>query len=167
MKTIDEIILQDSQWRKLAESICGDYDQAQDLVQEMYIKLMSYESINNALVGITLKNLWLDSFKYKKTRNTYSIDSQGFSGNLVSYESSFEVEDHQLGYVDRFYELPMRQQELILESYDFSIRQIADKFSINRMYVHRQIHKGLKYVLQDDYEMYSSSYTKHLLISNK
>lgn len=161
MKNIDEVVLQNDRWRKLAEGICGSYDLAQDLVQEMYIKIIDKKDISDGYIFITLRNIWLTGIKKDKT-----VPFASELNSIPDVINNFEVEDHQFGYVKRFYELPMRQQELILESYDFSIRQIADKFSINRMYVHRQIHKGLKYVLQDDYEMYSSSYTKHLLIKN-
>ena len=67
MKGIKEVAEHNSKWLKLAEDMCGDYDLAQDLVQNMYINLMEYEKINEALVGITLKNLWLGTFRYNRS----------------------------------------------------------------------------------------------------
>ena len=167
MNGINEVVKHNEKWLKIAETMCRDYDLAQDLVQEMYLKLIKYESINDALVGITLRNLWLDTFKYKKTHETFSIDSEEFAGELASNESEFEVEDHHLKYIERFNELPYRQQELILESYDFSIREIAETFNINRTFVHRQIHEGLKHVLRGEYINYKNSNLKHLIVKKE
>ena len=85
----------------------------------------------------------------------------------IQIQSEFEVEDHQLKYIERFNELDWRQQQLILESYDFSVREIAKKFNINRTYVHRQIHEGLKYVLKGEYINYENSNLKHLLLKKE
>ena len=111
MNGINEVVKHNSKWLKTAEAMCGDYDLAQDLVQDMYINLMEKEVINEALVCITLNNLWLGTFRYKKTHDTFSIDSEEFAGELQSTESEFEIEDHQLKYIKRFNELPYRQQE--------------------------------------------------------
>lgn len=165
MNGINEVAKHNEKWKALALKLCRDYDLAQDLVQNMYINLMDKEYINDALVAITIKNLWLGTFRSAK--NTIAIDSPAFKIELENKQSLFEVEDDQLGYLERFNELPMRQQELILESFDFSVRQIADKFNINRTYVHRQIHKGLAYVLGDDYRRYSNSNVKYLRLTNE
>ena len=76
MKTIDEIILQDNRWRKLAEGICGDYDQAQDLVQEMYINIMNKKDISQGYISdgyiyMALRNIWIGQIKKKKTVHEY------------------------------------------------------------------------------------------------
>lgn len=165
MNGINEVAKHNDKWRALALKLCKDYDLAQDLVQNMYINLMDKEYINDALVAITIKNLWLGTFRASK--NTIAIDSPAFKIELENKQSLFEVEDDQLGYLERFNELPYRQQELILESFDFSVRQIADRFNINRTYVHRQIHKGLAYVLENNYKQYSNSNLKYLKLTNE
>jgi len=162
MNGIKEVLEHNDKWRALAFEISGDYDLAQDLVQDLYLKILDREEMNEAFIAISLKNLYIDSIRKKHHGriNDYIINT---ARDIVS---DFEVEDCQLEYVERFNNLPMRQQELILESFDFSIRQIAERFDINRMYVHRQIHKGLSYVLGDDYKEYSNSNVKHLLTSD-
>ena len=35
---INKLTKDDAKWRNVAYKICGDYDVAQDLVQEMYLK---------------------------------------------------------------------------------------------------------------------------------
>ena len=154
---LEKLAKRNDDWRRLAFQICGNYDHAQDLVQQMYIKLADYKKANDALVAITIKNLWLDFLK-KKNREV-GIDS---FYSLPYNESNFEPSDLQIEYLERFDELPMVQKELIKESFDKSTRQIGRDFNINYCYVHRQIHKGLKNILKDDYNQYKNSNLKHL-----
>ena len=81
--------------------------------------------------------------------------------DLIDEVSNFEIDDSNNVYIDRFKELPMRQQELILESYDFSVREIAERHNINFMYVQRQIIAGIKEVLREDFDKYANSNLKY------
>lgn len=160
---IESLTKEDSKWREIAFYICNDRDIAEDLVQEMYVKFSGdnydkYTKVTPFLASLTIKNLWYDKCKSKSTKNTTRlIDSYDIRDNV----SDFEVEDHHLDYINRFNELPMRQQEFILESYDFSLRDIAKKFNIHYSYVNTQIHEGLRYVLGDDYHLYNNSKNKN------
>ena len=98
----------------------------------------------------------------KKKNREVGIDS---FYSLPYNESNFEPSDLQIEYLERFDELPMVQKELIKESFDKSTRQIGRDFNINYCYVHRQIHKGLKKILKEDYKKYKNSNLKHLKTS--
>lgn len=154
---LEKLVQRNKDWQNLAYRICGNYDHAQDLVQEMYIKLSNYERVNEALVAITIKNLWLDLLKKKKRE----VSIERFY-SLPDNNKIFELDDEQNIYLQRFNNLSMTQQELILESFDKSTRQIGREFNINYCYVHRQIHKGLKKILKEDYKKYKNSNLKYL-----
>ena len=154
---LERLSKRNEEWRNLAYRICGNYDHAQDLVQQMYLKLADYKRVNDAMVAITIKNLWLDLLK-KKNREV-GIDS---FHSLPYGENTFEPSDKQIEYLNRFDDLPMVQKELIQESFDKSTREIGREFNINYCYVHRQIHKGLKNILKDDYNQYKNSNLKYL-----
>ena len=154
---LEKLSKRNDDWRNLAYRICGDYDLAQDLVQQMYLKLADYKRVNDAMVAITIKNLWLDLLK-KKNREV-GIDS---FHSLPYGENTFEPSDKQIEYLNRFDDLPMVQKELIQESFDKSTREIGREFNINYCYVHRQIHKGLKKILKEDYKEYKNSNLKYL-----
>jgi RNA polymerase sigma factor (sigma-70 family) len=154
---LERLSKRNEEWRNLAYRICGNYDHAQDLVQQMYLKLADYKRVNDAMVAITIKNLWLDLLK-KKNREV-GIDS---FHSLPYGENTFEPSDKQIEYLNRFDELPMVQKELIQESFDKSTREIGREFNINYCYVHRQIHKGLKKILKEDYKEYKNSNLKYL-----
>ena len=154
---LERLSKRNNDWRNLAYRICGNYDHAQDLVQQMYLKLADYKRVNDAMVAITIKNLWLDLLK-KKNREV-GIDS---FHSLPYGENTFEPSDKQIEYLNRFDDLPMVQKELIQESFDKSTREIGREFNINYCYVHRQIHKGLKKILKEDYKEYKNSNLKYL-----
>jgi len=154
---LERLSKRNEEWRNLAYRICGNYDHAQDLVQQMYLKLADYKRVNDAMVAITIKNLWLDLLK-KKNREV-GIDS---FHSLPYGENTFEPSDKQIEYLNRFDDLPMVQKELIQESFDKSTREIGREFNINYCYVHRQIHKGLKKILKDNYKEYKNSNLKYL-----
>ena len=154
---LERLSKRNDEWRNLAYRICGNYDHAQDLVQQMYLKLADYKRVNDAMVAITIKNLWLDLLK-KKNREV-GIDS---FHSLPYGENTFEPSDKQIEYLNRFDDLPMVQKELIQESFDKSTREIGREFNINYCYVHRQIHKGLKKILKEDYKDYKNSNLKYL-----
>jgi len=154
---LEKLAKRNDDWRNLAYRICGNYDHAQDLVQQMYLKLADYKRVNDAMVAITIKNLWLDLLK-KKNREV-GIDS---FHSLPYGENTFEPSDKQIEYLNRFDDLPMVQKELIQESFDKSTREIGREFNINYCYVHRQIHKGLRKILKEDYKEYKNSNLKYL-----
>ena len=154
---LERLSKRNEEWRNLAYRICGNYDHAQDLVQQMYLKLADYKRVNDAMVAITIKNLWLDLLK-KKNREV-GIDS---FHSLPYGENTFEPSDKQIEYLNRFDDLPMVQKELIQESFDKSTREIGREFNINYCYVHRQIHKGLRKILKEDYKEYKNSNLKYL-----
>ena len=161
---IDQVAKKDAKWRGIAVKMTKDYDEAQDVVQEMYIKFMgkaydteAYKTVGDGLVILVMRNIWIDRIRKRESKKTVLI-GEGY--DIEDNISDFEVEDKHLPFLHRFNELPMRQQELILESYDYSLREIADRYNINYVYVHRQIHKGLKYVLGDDYDKYKNSNLK-------
>mgnify|MGYP000992851106 FL=1 len=87
---LKELSDHDKKWREIALNITkGDKDLADDLTQQMYLKLMNYKKFNVYFVAVTLKNLYLDTFKGKKL---CSLDSLHY---LQSNESNFQPDDLQ------------------------------------------------------------------------
>jgi len=164
---INKLAEDNDKWRDIAFKVCGDYDTAQDLVQEMYLKFSKdtyndYKEVSDYLVALVIRNEHMRSIK-----KNYTPDGdlkkcripEGF--DVENRISSFEFDDENIVYIKRFNELPMRQQEIILESYDFSVREIADRHNINYRYVHRQLVAGIESVLKDDFDKYNNSNLKY------
>jgi len=82
--------------------------------------------------------------------------------NFDIIDNTFEPDDKEQVYLNRFDDLPIIQQDLIHASFDKSTREIGREFNINYCHVHRQIHKGLKKILKENYYLYRNSSLKHL-----
>ena len=69
---LDELAKKDAQWRKMAYQICKDKDLADELVQEMYLKL-AYNTnlIKDGYIYTVLRNLFYD---YTKSNKDILID---------------------------------------------------------------------------------------------
>lgn len=147
----------DTKWREIALNITkGNKDLADEITQLMYIKLMDYnKELNDFYIAITLKHIYLNLVK-KETLT--SIDALYY---LEDKRKEFEPNDKETEVISKANELPWYQQELIKESFDFSTRQIADKYNLNYGFVHREIHKGVKAVLGDNYDQYQNSNLKY------
>ena len=69
---LEVLAKKDSYWRSIAFNICKDRMLADDLVSEMYIRLMDCKKeINDFYVIVTIKNIFLQEIK---TKNTVSIE---------------------------------------------------------------------------------------------
>jgi len=67
-----ELAKKDAQWRKMAFQICKDKDLADELVQEMYLKLYNNTNlIKDGYIYTVLRNLFYD---YAKTQKDIIID---------------------------------------------------------------------------------------------
>ena len=155
----------DAKWRGIALSITKDVDEAEDIVQEMYLKFSEdnydndkYSKVGDGLVILVMRNIWIDRIRKREASKTVRI---GEDYDIKDNVSEFNVNDEDKVYIERFNDLPMRQQELILESYDFSVREIAERHNINYRYVHRQIIAGIKEVLREDFDKYVNSNLKY------
>ena len=61
-----ELAKKDSQWRKMALQICKDKDLADELVQEMYIKVSNKtKPLSDGYIFVTLRSLFYDHLKNK------------------------------------------------------------------------------------------------------
>jgi DNA-directed RNA polymerase specialized sigma24 family protein len=69
---LQELAKKDAQWRKMAFQICKDKDLADELVQEMYLKLYQNTNlIKEGYIYTVLRNLFYD---YTKSQKDIIID---------------------------------------------------------------------------------------------
>lgn len=62
-----ELAKKDSQWRKMALQICKDKDLADELVQEMYVKVSNKtKPLSDGYIFVTLRSLFYDHLKNKE-----------------------------------------------------------------------------------------------------
>jgi DNA-directed RNA polymerase specialized sigma24 family protein len=126
---LDILAKKDNYWRKVAFNICKDKYLADDLVNDMYLKLANNEKASNDFyVIIVIRNLFLDSTKKNKEVNIEDL--------LLQTEASFELDDNEVKAINN---LKWWEKELLELSNDYSLRELEKKLNINYAFIHRTI----------------------------
>ena len=125
----------DKYWREIALKICKDKMLADDLVNDMYLKLYEVKKqISDFYVIITIRNLYYDYLREKK--KTVSINN---FYDVTQDDTNFELDDYQLELLDR---LNWVEKGYLEMSFDLSLRQIQKELNTNYGYIYRTIKKA-------------------------
>ena len=120
----------DNYWRQIAYKICKDKYLADDIVNDMYLKLADNEKAKNDFyVVIVIRNLFIDTTKERK----YITIDENFTKEV---NTNHELDDNELQLIDS---LEWWEQDLIELSYDYSLRELGKKLNINYAFIHRTI----------------------------
>ncbi len=141
---LDELSKKDKEWRKAAYVICKDKMLADDLVQEMYFKLMNRTKWNDYFVFITLRNLFLDHLRKQKDVRLEELHY------IEDRSEVFEPDDEEQKILDAFDKLDWVQKELLLERANgMSLRDIQKRYNINYGYTYRETTKAKEVILKN------------------
>ena len=131
---LEKLALKDSQWRNIAFSICKDRMLADDLTQEMYLRLMHIEKeINDFYVILTIKNLYLDHLKQQS--KTIPLDKLDFS--FETKINDFSLTDIEKQVLKDFNNLKFYEREIIELASEKSLRKIAKEYNLHYAFVFR------------------------------
>lgn len=132
---LEDISKKDKYWREIALKICKDKMLADDLVNDMYLKLYEVKKqISDFYVIITIRNLYYDYLRDKK--KTVSINN---FYDVTQDDTNFELDDYQLELLDR---LNWVEKGYLEMSFDLSLRQIQKELNTNYGYIYRTIKKA-------------------------
>lgn len=131
---IHELAKKDAQWRKMAFQICKSKDLADELVQNMYIKLSERTiPVSDGYIFVTLRSLFYDSLK----NNDILIDDF----------SKFEVQDDEycegIDYDELSKDLTWYERTMFEQSTLIGQRELARQTGIHIQTIHR-INKMVK-----------------------
>ena len=131
---IHELAKKDAQWRKMAFQICKSKDVADELVQNMYIKLSERTiPVTDGYIFVTLRSLFYDSLK----NNDILIDDF----------SKFEVEDEEycegIDYSELSKDLTWYERTMFEQSTLLGQRELSRQTGIHIQTIHR-INKMVK-----------------------
>ena len=131
---IHELAKKDAQWRKMAFQICKSKDLADELVQNMYIKLSERTiPVTDGYIFVTLRSLFYDSLK----NNDILIDDF----------SNFEVEDEEycegIDYSELSKDLTWYERTMFEQSTLLGQRELSRQTGIHIQTIHR-INKMVK-----------------------
>jgi len=131
---IHELAKKDAQWRKMALQICKNKDLADELTQNMYIKLSDRTTmVFDGYIFVTLRSLFYDSLK----NNDILIDDF----------SKFEVEDEEycegVDYSEISKDLTWYEKTMFEQSTLLGQRELSRQTGIHIQTIHR-INKMVK-----------------------
>ena len=134
----------DDEWRKIALKISGNKQTADEIVQEMYIKIhrINPTKANTSYVSYCMYHIYLAMIKNDKKK----CDILETSKATIQTEG---ITDKERLILNRFNSLPWYQKELILEADTKSLRQIEKEFNVDHCFVHRTVKEGLKKILSN------------------
>lgn len=122
----DPVIVKNrSKWIKIAQTF-GAGDDAEDFIQDTFIKLINHEYVNEALFYFALRNIVIDA-KRKENIDRF----------VINYEYTFEMEKI-YSFIDKFNPYDKKLYLLYIES-KMSIREIAKETLIDYSSIFRTI----------------------------
>ena len=154
---LEQLSKKDKYWRSVAYNICKSKSLADDLVQDMYLKLYDCKKqINDFYVIITISNLFKDL--KRKPQNTDLVEY-----NLKSRDSDFKPDDYENYILNEYKKLSWIEREVIIELYDKSIRELANELTgVSYNYIFRKHREAIKKILKEDFDLYQNTRLKHL-----
>lgn len=144
---LNEIALKDKKWRSYALSLTKNKPDADDLVQEMYLKLSdNKKQINDFYVIIVIRNMFYNNQKRKKYEVCY--DDFSFFDN---YNNTFEPNDKESLLLEHIKNnVNWWEEELLEMKYHHSYRELAEMYNINYGFVYKTI-KRIKKDIKNKY----------------
>jgi len=154
---LEELSKKDKYWRQIALNICKSKSVADDIVQEMYLKLHDCKKqINDFYVILTIRSLFLDT--KRKKQNVELVEY-----NLQSRESDFKPDDYETYILNEYKKLSWIEREIIIELYDKSFRELADSLTgVSYNYIFRKHKTAIQKILKEDIDLYKNTRLKHL-----
>ena len=129
---LEQLAKRDKDWRRMAYQICGDKMTADDLVQDMYIKMANCQKeVNEYYVIRVMINLFKDNIK---SNNKFTE----LSDTIKATSTTFELDDKEFKFVKG---LKWWEKELLELSHDNSCGQIERDYKIHRKFVERILKK--------------------------
>lgn len=157
MCILSELCQKDKQWRNIALKITGNKQIADNLVQDMYVKMHNANPTkwNYTYVAITLNNLFKD-IKKKEKYNLEIEDNK--TTDLVETKDYSTKEIEVLNNIDK---LTDYEKELLLMNYELSLGQIAKSKKRSRTTIHRHLSDARKKLLGNNMSGYVNSRLKY------
>ena len=165
---LEQLAKKQDKWIKMALSLCQDVDQANDIVQEMYIKMYDISQknpetkIRDVYVWVVMLNILKSgdmNFGDGVSNKSYCIQENKYikvpiedALYIAVQDNVFEIDDTDLMYLNRANDIRHLYRRVLEDNYDKSLRQIADDLGISHFPIHSYLKKARKLILRDKYE---------------
>ena len=164
---LEQLSKKNNKWLKMAYNLCGCYDLAGDMVQDMYIEIYEKhqknprEKYEDAFIWGVMYTTMMDNQRKKVRKFRGKNVGLDCIKELVSIEKEFEVDDPDLELLERAKELRYLYRYYLIKSYDTSIRDIAKENKVNYGKVYRKLKEAREYILEEDIHKYKNRRNKH------
>jgi DNA-directed RNA polymerase specialized sigma24 family protein len=158
---LEQLSKKDKVWREVAYRFTNNRDSADELVQEMYLRLLDsrvdINKINDNYIKVTLYHLFKSS--KRNANQTISLDDYR---ERPSVDEAFEYTDRDLQILTEINKLSEGDKRLLNLNYEFSVGKISNIDEECVMKTHRKLIKIRKKVLKKGFETeYKNSRLKH------
>tara|TARA_R110000868_G_scaffold102972_1_gene283629 strand:- start:788 stop:1252 length:465 start_codon:yes stop_codon:yes gene_type:complete len=129
---LDQLCKRDSEWRKMALFFCKNKEDADDLVQDMYVKFANYNKpLNDNYIFFALKSLFIDSKRKQGKCIEISIDDLS-NFKQLNNEYCLETDTFNEITLHKVDKLPYFERELLkITTQEISQRELARQTNIN------------------------------------
>lgn len=139
---LEQLCLKDKYWRKVAYNICKDHIIADDLVQDMYLKVYSLDKdkvITDWFIAILMRNNFID--KYRRDKKYISLND--FDKPITEDTFEFDYKSKEtIKEEETVKELKWWEAELITMTHDKSFHEIQRETNLNYQFVRRTLIKA-------------------------
>ena len=141
---MEELTSKDKEWRLLALKICGCKSLADDLVQDMYLKLIlrasNGETFNKAYIYYTLKHLYVTTLRNSKKE--ILVDDFTLINRKKNQEEAY-VTQQRYELLEMVKDLSLWEREVLFITHEKSLRQAEDETGIHYGVLNYAKHKAL------------------------
>lgn len=142
---LEVLCKRDSEWRKLALQICGCPHKADDLVQDMYLKLKNKkEPVNTSFVYYTMKCIFIDSIR----KVNPEIPTDDFK-RITNVDDNFKTKER-FDLLDMIKDCSWFEREVLLLTHEKSLRKASEETGVFYGVLNYHKHKALN-KLKDKY----------------
>lgn len=113
---LTELSKKDKQWRKFAVYICKDKYLADDIVNDMYLKLHDKKNINDWYVCMTIKSIFLDYIKQQKPTICIDDIKELSQSDNQTLQQRFMIDE-------ALKQLTFFEREILLHTHEKSLRE--------------------------------------------
>ncbi len=136
---LEELAKRDDEWRTLALQICGCPHRADDLVQDMYIKLSKYnKEVNTAYVYFAMKHIYLEDIR----KGAHEVSLEDWSIVNQREPDGYTTQDR-YDLIEMINELGWFEREILLITHEMSLRKAEHETGITYGKLNYHKKKGL------------------------
>tara|TARA_R110000796_G_scaffold97429_2_gene204455 strand:+ start:23270 stop:23770 length:501 start_codon:yes stop_codon:yes gene_type:complete len=164
MDILHSLAKKDSHWRQSALKMAGNKNDADNLVQEMYLRMHKYtpKEWNYSYVYLVMWNIFKDKKKYSKTDLVFlEEDTFHYLLENVTIANKSSYSDSDLVVLKEIHKLSKEEKKLLSLNYDLSIGKIANNLQQCRIKTFRDLTRIRKKVLGEDLTGYKNRRLKY------